>query len=170
MALPDYSEKSLGTPITWRDSGGTAAITLASLADGAARKGARVDLGANFSASYALYLTVVTGTTPLEGSVVEVYFGESPDNTLFPGGLASGDGAFTLGTNELNLRQIPGPSAFVLQPASAGTTCTQGPFLYRPTGRYVQPVVVNRSGGSTALSATAGHIITLVPIRDPLND
>ena len=76
MALPDYVEITQGTAVVWGEAGAsgvTATLSLDALANGAARQGASVDLGANFADEYIVELRVETGTAPTAGNTVELY-------------------------------------------------------------------------------------------------
>ena len=68
MALPDYLRVQSGTVKTWKSSGGDAAITLASLANGSYRQGAKLDLGATRAEWYDVYLDIEMAATPTAGN------------------------------------------------------------------------------------------------------
>lgn len=140
-----------GTEIVWGTSGGAGItsgknILLDNLASGAAREGVYADLGATFSEWYRLWIVIETGTAPAAERQIDVHLNWSYDGTNWSGGGTGTDAAFTLGTNDVNLRNINGGSiSGLLQPGAAGnTTFRSGPFDVLARGRYVSPIVVNR--------------------------
>ena len=71
MAVLDYYRVTQGTAIVWGEAGAsgvTATLSVDGLANGSARQGASVDLGANWARRYAVYLEVETGTAPTAGT------------------------------------------------------------------------------------------------------
>lgn len=154
--------EKIGTPVVWADTTDyaagtdkptrTAQIDLTSIADDAARQGAKVDLGATMAPVYSVELDIEFDVVPTAGNTVEVYFGWSGDATAGdrnPGGLTGADAAYTgLNSNlDETLKQLDGPYVLV---ASAGASAPddQRGFIgaMRPLNRYVSPVIVNRSG------------------------
>jgi len=177
MALPDYFVQSQGTPVIWRDSGGsggTAVIPLNNLADGAARMGAAVDLGENWNREYLVTLVVETGTAPTAGNRVDLYFACSHDNSLWPAGVTGSDGAWPADGNEDEwAAQLGWPVVSLLATNDGNATQVQNPVIWRPSGRYVAPVTDNNLGvafrNQGTPSANASRII-LVPLRDAVVD
>lgn len=171
MALPDSFQFSLGTPVIWGEAGAsgvTNTLTLDALADGSARMGASVDLGANFNQLYVVQLRVETGTAPTAGNRVDLYFACSFDGTTFPGGVTGSDGAWPSDGNEdewaVQLELITSLIA-----TNDGTTLQVAPnVLWVPKGRYVAPVVDNNLGQAFRDEATATNNDSRV-ILYPLN-
>jgi hypothetical protein len=176
MALPDYIEATQGTAIIWGEAGAsgvTATLSVDGLANGAARQGASVDLGANFADEYLVYLQVETGTAPTAGNTVEVYLLSSWDNTNWPAKVTGSDGAYTLGTSDANLRQAGPPAITLIATNDGNTVLTQAPTIWRPRGRYVAPIIDNNLGQAFRDETTAtdnGTRIILVPRRTIIND
>jgi hypothetical protein len=176
MALPDYIQITQGTAIVWGESGGsgvTATLSLNNLANGAARMGASVDLGANFEDEYIAILAIETGTAPTAGNTYELYFGWSHDNTNWPAKITGSDAAYTLGTSDANLRQIGTPVVSLIVTADGNTLLVQASAIVRPRGRYVAPLVDNNSGQATRNQTTASNNLSrvyLVPRRLVVND
>ena len=176
MALPDYFELTQGTAIIWGDAGGsgvTATLTLDALANGAARMGAAVDLGANFAPSYAVHLLVETGTAPTAGTTVDLYLLSDWDNTTWPAKVTGSDGAYTLGTSDANLRQAGPPVVSLIATNDGNTLLYQAPVIWRPRGRYVVPIVDNNLGQAFRDRVTASDNLSrviLIPIREVIND
>jgi hypothetical protein len=176
MALPDYIQITQGTAIVWGESGGsgvTATLSLNNLANGAARMGASVDLGANFEDEYIAILAIETGTAPTAGNTYELYFGWSHDNTNWPAKITGSDAAYTLGTSDANLRQIGTSTISLIVTADGNTLLVQASAIVRPRGRYVAPLVDNNSGQATRNQTTASNNLSrvyLVPRRLVVND
>ena len=176
MALPDYQEVTQGTAIVWGEAGAsgvTATLSLDALANGAARMGASVDLGANFARRYAVIVRAETGTAPTAGNTVDVYLVTSHDNTNWPAKVTGSDASYTLGTSDANLRQAGPPLASLIATADANTVLEQAAVIWEPAGRYVAPIYDNNLGQALRDETTAtdnGSRIILIPLRDVIND
>ena len=176
MALPDYIQITQGTAIVWGESGAsgvTATLSLNNLANGSARMGAAVDLGANWEDEYTVILAIETGTAPTAGLTYEAYFGFSHDNTNWPAKITGSDAAYTLGTSDANLRQIGVPAVSLMVTNDGNTVLVQAGNIIRPRGRYVAPIVDNNSGQATRNQATASNNLSrlyLIPRRLVIND
>ena len=176
MALPDYVEITQGTAVVWGEAGAsgvTATLSLDALANGAARQGAAVDLGANFADEYIVELRVETGTAPTAGNTVELYLLSSTDNTNWPAKVTGSDGAYTLGTSDANLRQAGPPVATLVATNDGNTVLIQNQSIWRPRGRYVVPIVDNNLGQAFRDETTAtdnGSRVILTPRRTVIND
>ena len=176
MALPDYVEITQGTAIVWGEAGAsgvTATLSLDALANGAARQGASVDLGANFADEYIVELRVETGTAPTAGNTVELYLLSSTDNSNWPAKVTGSDGAYTLGTSDANLRQAGPPVATLVATNDGNTVLIQNQSIWRPRGRYVVPIVDNNLGQAFRDETTAtdnGSRVILTPRRTVIND
>lgn len=176
MALPDYIETTQGTAVVWGEAGAsgvTATLSLDALANGAARMGAAVDLGANFTDEYIVELRVETGTAPTAGNTVELYLLSSTDNTNWPAKVTGSDGAYTLGTSDANLRQAGGPVVTLIATNDGNTALIQNQSIWRPRGRYVVPIVDNNLGQAFRDETTAtdnGSRVILTPRRTIINE
>ena len=176
MALPDYVEVKQGTAIIWGENGATgvtADCNLDGLANGAARMGAAVDLGADFADEYMVWLQVETGTAPTAGNTVEAYLVSSWDNTNWPAKVTGSNAAYTLGTSDANLRQAGSPVISLVATNDGNTVLTQAPSIWRPRGRYVVPIIDNNLGQAFRDETTAsdnGSRLILVPRRTVIND
>jgi hypothetical protein len=170
MALPDYFIRTQGTPIVWGESGATGVthtLSLNNLANGTARQGAYADLGSEIPDAYLVFLVMETGATaPTAGNTIELYLVSSDNSTTFPAKVTGSDGAYTVGTNDANLRQAGSPAAVLVVTADANTVLRQNPVMWYPRGRYVAPIVYNRStqalANKTPASDNASRVI-LVP-------
>lgn len=149
------------TPVTWKSSGGSAVITLTSVATSAGRKGASYDFGSPFGARVVIELLTKFGSSPTSGNVVEVWWCSSRDNTNFDAALTSGDAA---ASDTDVIRQCHWVGNLI---ADNTTTAQSQSWLFYLPGRYGFPIVFNRSGQS--LSGTAGdHVITVTSIIDEI--
>lgn len=176
MALPDYIEVTQGTAVVWGEAGAsgvTATLSVDALANGSARMGASVDLGADFAPEYLCYFRVETGTAPTAGNTADLYLVSSYDNTNWPAKVTGSDAAYTLGTSDANLRQAGPPVLVLVATADGNTVLEQQPVIWRPRGRYVAPIVDNNLGQAIRDETTAtdnGSRVILVPLRSKIND
>jgi len=126
-------------------------IDLTSLANGAAREGDKVDLGATRAARYSVTLRVEADVAPTSGEVVEFYFGQSPHGTAAtanPGGLSGSDAAYTGTAGDSvgdSIKQCSFVGALPCTSDAAGVI-QQATWAFMPSERYVIPVVYNLSG------------------------
>lgn len=175
MALPDYIDLTQGTAIVWGEAGAsgvTHTLSVDGLGSGSAWMGASADLGADFAERYLLYILVETGTAPTAGNTVDVYLQFSYDNSTWPAKVTGSDAAYTLGTNDANLRQAGTPYSLIAT-NDANTVLVQSPFIITPRGRYVVPILDNNLGQAIRDEATAtnnGTRIILVPLRAKILD
>lgn len=169
--MPNYPTLVAGTTQTWASTGGTYLITLTSLANAAAREGAKGDF---FDATYGapelleVRFETAVAVAATDGNTVELWMGESDSATAGtnnPGNLTGTDAGVTNG-DQLR-RQLYLVGAMSLSNAR-GTNVQKQRFVYFPTQRYVVPMVFNASG--QALSATAGnHLIAVTPFYRVIN-
>ncbi|GIW83221.1 MAG: hypothetical protein KatS3mg105_5028 [Gemmatales bacterium] len=177
MALPDYFIRTQGTAIVWGENGAsgvTHVLSLNNLANGAARSGVYADLGANIPDAYLVFLVMETGATaPTAGLTYEVYLVSSHDASVWPAKLNGTDASYTPGSNDINLRQAGSPAAVLVATADANTVLRQAPMVWYPRGRYVQPILYNRSGqalaNKTPASDNASRII-MIPFNSSVVD
>lgn len=160
-------EKS-GTSIVWTSSGGTYALDASSLANDAARQGAKGDLGATRAPLFVVTCQIRTGgTAPTAGEVVRVFWSSSPSATAGTendGGASGADAAYTGYSSNLNdsLRDLISLGEIPL------TNLTNQIHIavigsFKPPARYGMPIIVNRSGQTLHATGT-DHRITLRPI------
>jgi hypothetical protein len=166
MALPDWTYPAAGTAKVWKASGGDYALTLTSLADAAAREGAKGDFNDGTMGPIPEYLDILfelkMAVAAANGAVIELWAGQSDNATAAtnnPGGLTGADAAVsTPAEKKLQLDPI---GAFALS-NNLGTGTQKQKFRFYPSSRYFIPVIVNRGG--QAFSSTAGdHILTITP-------
>ena len=167
-----------GTAIVWADTtdyagdGGTRThqIDLTSIADAAARQGAKADLTATRARRYAVTLRLEWDVAPGDGDTAELYMAPSlaaAAATANPGGCSGADAAYTgtagstLVESLLQLDLV----GVIMCTNDAATVVQQQTFVYSPPLRYVSPVVVNNGG--QALEGDAIEMsITMTPLID----
>lgn len=165
-----------GTPVVWADAtdyagdGGarTHQIDLTGLADGAARQGAKADLGATRAKQYTLTVCIEMAIAPVSKAAIDVYWAPSSHataGTLNPGGCSGADAAYT-GTAGDSLDD----SLMQLLPlGSLSLTADADPNLQIytvtlfPQHRYGMPVIVD-SGGQAFHDDAIEMFVSLTPI------
>jgi hypothetical protein len=177
MALPDYLAASHGTAVIWGEAGAsgvTKTLSFDGLASGSARMGASADLGANWDQDHYAQLILESGTAPTAGGSAEAYIACSYDNSTWPAGVTGSDGAWPSDGNEDEwARQLGLPVNVLSATNDANTIQVQAPTIFRPTGRYVAPVVdINWDQGvrDEATATNNGSRFVLVPVRSSVVD
>ena len=172
MALPDYFKRELGTAVIWGEAGAsgvTHTLTFEALASGAARMGAVADLGTPAEDEYLVMLIIETGTAPTAGGTVDLYLGCSDSTARYPGGLTGSDAAWPGDGDEDQWAKQLGPPVVQLVATNDGNTVQiQNAVIWRPSGRYVIPVVDNNMDQAVRDEATAtdnDSRVILVPRR-----
>ncbi len=180
MALPDDILVQNGTDLVVKNSGGDAAITLASLANSTsestgARQAVKLDLGATRAEYYRVWATFEIAATPTAGNVIEIWW--SPSNSATAGtdnmGNATGtDAAYTGYSSNIteSLQHCQFVGAFVCTP-QATTTVQKGQVAgkFAPADRYGNLIVWNKSGAALHSTET-NQSITLSPIEGTVID
>jgi hypothetical protein len=162
MSVTAYALNNAGTAISWKSSGGTYALTLTSLANAAARQGAKGDLGASWAQRYSVLLTASVAVAAANGTAVELYWATSPTATAGtdnPGAATGTDAAF--GTPVEYKLQLIYIGSLALS-NNAGTGIQRQVFEFFPSCRYGMPIVVNSSGQALGATAT-DHEVRLTP-------
>lgn len=177
MALPDFLKSEFGTAVIWGEAGAsgvTNTLSLDALASGAARMGASVDLGAAWDQDYYVQLIIESGTAPTAGGSVELYLACSRDNSTWPAGVSGSDAAWPADGNEDEwARQLGFPACVLVATNDGNTVQVQQPVVWRPTARYVAPVVDNNMDQAVRDEATATNNdsrVILVPVRSLVQD
>ena len=154
-----------GTPITFKDSGGSAAITLNALGFGTGRVSAQYDKGAGAQeAWFHVHAVIQFDSAPVIGETVEVYI-VNHDGTLIPGGLGAVDAAVTVANKRNNLH-----CPLIVISAEAATA----DLNYEATGlaycpmRYISVMVWNGSAGDNLQATNNINVITLTPLVDEI--
>lgn len=176
MALPDYIRVTPGTAKTIRSSGGDAAITLASLANGngtstGARQAVTLDLGANWAQRWRIDTAFELAATPTAGNAVNLY-GSFLGSTGAGNANTSGtDAAYTGYSNNIDTaaKQLVFLGAHICTTQITATVQKSNVGIFFPTGRYLNLVVDNRSGAAFH-SSDSNCVITLTPLDDTVVD
>ena len=171
MALPDTIKTVPGTPVIWGEAGAsgvTLTLSLDALADATARMGAVADLGASWDMDYSVMLVIETGTAPAAGTRVDLYLPCTHSTSYYPGGVTGSDGAWPADSNEDEWAlQLGAPACSLLATNDGNVTQVQAAALWRPSGRYVVPVVDNNLGQAFRDQATASNNtsrVILIPL------
>jgi hypothetical protein len=157
-----------GTAITWKASGGTYAMTFASLANNAGRCGVKGDLGSRWASRYAVVCEFNLDVAPTAGTVIEVYWAPSHDNATFPGGATGTDAAYKAAEEDEWKKQLT-PIGCVVLTNDADTVVQTQVFVFAPPTRYGCPVVINKSGQAFE-GDDDSHRITFVPLVEEVQD
>lgn len=162
-----------GTAVVWGESGAsgvTKTLSFDGLAAGSARMGAAADLGEDWDQWYYVQLVIESGTAPTAGGTVDLYLPCSYDNSTWPAGVSGSDGAWPSDGNEDEwAKQLDSAYVCSLKATNDATTVQrQAPVLWRPSGRYVVPVVDNNMDQAVRDETTAtdnDSRVILVPVR-----
>lgn len=174
MPLPDLVKLQQGTALTWKSTGGTYALTLTSLANGAARQGAKGDLAAGATpATWARRWGVVfksaVAAAAADGGEIELWWGPSPTLTAGTDNPANMTGADAAMASPDSVKYQAQRVGSLILSNSLGTGIQTQVLTFVPLFQWGSPLVVNKSGQT--LSATAGnHEVRLVPIDDVVQD
>ncbi|MGQ9576483.1 MAG: hypothetical protein ACUVUC_14315 [Thermoguttaceae bacterium] len=144
-------------------------LTLAGLADGAARQGQKGDLAdanGRFPGRWAVCVELNMDAAPTAGQVIEIYWAASHDNSTFPGGVSGSDAAYKPGEEDEWKKQLMLIGCLVLT-ADADEVVQTQVFEFAPPARYGAPVVVNKSGQALE-GDNAAHKITLTALVDEI--
>lgn len=171
MALPDFLKHEVGTPITWKGSAGTYAMTFASITNNNGRQGAKGDLGANRAPIWDVFFTSSVGVAATAGNMIEVYWASSDSATAGtdnPAGLSGTDATFNTTPDEYKAQLIFLGGLVLSNNAGTGIQ-KQWLMPFSPPHRYGMPVIVNKSGQT--MGATEGdHTLTFVPREHAIED
>lgn len=139
-------------------------LSLANLANTAARQSAKVDLGENRSVEYNVRAALEFATAPTSGELVEFYWAPAQNATAAignSGGASGSDSAYTgyssnIGESVLQLQLIGG---FICTPQATPIIqiCEIGKFS--PIERYGSLVIVNNSGASLHSDDIEMHVV-----------
>lgn len=179
MALPDVFRTQTGTAKVIKNSGGDAAITLASLANGngtstGARQCVKLDLGASRAPFYRVKASFEIAATPTAGATIDLYWAPSESATAGtdnPGNVSGTDAAYTGYSNNISasVKHLLYIGSFICT-AQATTTVQYGEVgRFSPPSRYGSLVVYNASGAALH-STDTNQAISLIPIEDTIED
>lgn len=176
MALPDYFKVSEGTAKTIRNSGGTAAITLASLANGngtsaGGRQAATLDMGANWAQRWRLECNFELAATPTAGNAVNLFGSWNTSTGAGDGNTSGSDAAYTGYSNNIDAatKQLEFLGAHICTAQATSTVQRSLVGVVFPKGRYLNLVVDNRSGAAFH-STDTNQVITFTPLEESIED
>lgn len=176
MALPDYFKVSEGTAKTIRNSGGTAAITLASLANGngtsaGGRQAATLDMGANWAQRWRLECNFELAATPTAGNAVNLFGSWNTSTGAGDGNTSGSDAAYTGYSNNIDAatKQLEFLGAHICTAQATATVQKSLVGVIFPKGRYLNLVVDNRSGAAFH-STDTNQVITFTPLEESIEE
>lgn len=176
VTLPDYMKVEPGTAKTIKNSGGDAAITLASLANGngtstGARQAATLDLGANWAQCWRLDTEFELAATPTAGNVINLYGSWLNATGAGNGNTSGSDAAYTGYSNNIDAaaKHLEFLGAHICTAQVTSTVQKSNVAIIRPKGRYLNLVVDNRSGAAFH-STDTNQVIRLTPLEDLVQD
>lgn len=159
-----------GTALVWKAAGGDYAITLSGIAVGAARQGAKGDLGATRAARWSVLVEINMNVAPTAGDIIEFWWSSSPSAvaaTQNTGACSGTDAAYTGsagGSVDETKYQLQYIGGLVLTPDADAVVQIQE-FVFFPLHRYGMPVLVNKA--DQALEGDDdSHRLTFTPIID----
>lgn len=155
--------RAIETAVTFRDSGGDAAITLQNLAAGAGRVSAQVDRGTGSKPRLYQWRGVFQfETAPVVGELIELYIFES-DGTYIDGNVGGADAA--LGSDKRKNGHYIG--AVIVDTTSTGTNIV-GSNLCLINSQYYSVGVWNGSAGDNLKNTANANRVILTPVPDQI--
>jgi hypothetical protein len=171
-----YSKITTGTVLTIRNSGGTAAITFASLANGngtsaGARQAMTLDFGPNWAQRWRMEADQEFATAPTAGNAVNYFASWSNTSGAGQANTTGSDAAYTGYSNNIDasVRQLELLGAFIVT-AQATSTVQRGLIgIIFPKARYMNLVVDNRSGVAFHNTDT-NQVVRFTPLEELVQD
>lgn len=169
MAVTSVFRQQSGTAKTLKSSGGSAAITLASLSNGSYRESAKIDFGATRGTLYRVEIDMELAATPTAGNSVTLWANQSSSATAGTdnrGGTAGADQAYTGYSSNAaaSVKQLDliGDGICTSQATSTVQKATIGYFS--PAKQYCSFVLLNGSGANFH-SSDSNCVITFTPVE-----
>jgi hypothetical protein len=139
-------------------------LSLASVADGAARQSAKVDLGAVRAEAYAVRAAFELAATPTAGDVIELYWAPSQHATAAngnPGAVSGSDAAYSGYSSNLaaSVKQLVHIGDFVCTAQATSTVQVAEVGILCPTERYGSLVVKNESSAAFHSDDVECHVV-----------
>jgi hypothetical protein len=176
VALPDFAKVQSGTAKTIKNSGGDAAITLASLANGngtsaGGRQAATLDLGETWAQWWRLAAEFELAATPTAGNAINLFASWYLSTGAGQGNTSGSDAAYTGYSNNIDAstKQLDFLGAHICTAQATATVqkCFVG--IIFPKSRYLNLVVDNRSGAAFH-STDTNQVIRLTPLEQSIVD
>ena len=125
-------------------------LSMASVANLAARQSAKVDLGAKWAESYRVRAALEFAATPVAGETVEFYWAPSQASTAAngnPGSVSGGDLAYSGYSSNISdaVKQLELIGVMVVTAQATGTVQVAEVSIFSPAERYGSLVVKNES-------------------------
>lgn len=174
MAVLGTFKVAEGTAKVIRNTGGNAAITLASLANGngtsaGGRQSATLDLGTNWARMWRFECNFEMAATPTAGNAINLFASWNTSTGAGEGNTSGSDAAYTGYSNNIDAatKQLEFLGAHIV--TSQVTTTQQRSLvgIIMPKGRYLNLVVDNRSGAAFH-STDTNQYITLTPLEETI--
>jgi hypothetical protein len=176
VALPDSFKVSSGTAKTLKSSGGDAAITLASLANGngtstGARQSATLDLGALWAQRWRVATEFELAATPTAGNAINLYASWYPTTGAGHGNTSGSDASYTGYSNNIDAaaKHLEFLGAHICTAQATSTVQKSFVGIIFPKSRYLNLVVDNRSGAAFHSSDT-NCLIRLTPLEETVEE
>lgn len=139
-------------------------IDLTSLADDAARQGAKFDFGEHRALEYDIRAAFEFAATPTAGETVELYLAPSQSSTAAngnPGGVSGVDAVYAGYSANLDeaLPQLQLIGRFVATVQATATIQKAWCGVFSPPSRYGSLVVVNRIGAAFHSDVIESHVV-----------
>lgn len=176
MALPDYFKVTEGTAKTIKSTGGTAAMSFASVANGNGtttngQQSASLDFGTNWAQRWRMESNLEIAATPTAGNSVN-YFGSW--NTASGTGMGNTSGANApysgyAANLDASTKHLEFMGAHIC--STQATPLVQKAFvgIIFPKGRHLNLVLDNRSGAALHSTET-NQVITFTPLEESMED
>lgn len=157
----------------WTNGAGiTNLITLASLADDAARQSDKVDLGATYASRYSVYASFdFTGETPVSGDQIHLYWAPSTSGTQANGNIFGNSGADAAAPGgalgSVTIDEFVQMCVYIGSMRVTDDAAVQAGYIgtFTPPSRYGQLIVYNKAGDAFEADDVENHV-TLVPMID----
>lgn len=176
MAVLGTFKESDGTAKVIRNSGGDAAITLASLANGngtstGGRQSASLDFGATRARRYRLECNFEMAATPTAGNAINLFGSWNTSTGAGEGNTSGSDAAYTGYSNNIDAatRQLEFLGSHICTAQATTTQQRSIVGVISPKGRYLNLVVDNRSGAAFH-STDTNQFITFTPIEETIEN
>lgn len=174
MAVTAVGRSQAGTAFTFKGSGGSAAITVTSLANAAARQSVKLDISAaspgdgTFATRFRIKAICDLAATPVAGNSIDLYWAPSDSATAGtdnPAGVSGTDAAYTGIASDLtaSLRLLLYIGSMTVTADVAAQSAYVGVFSM--PARYGSLVLVNNSGAAFVANTT-NTVITFTPLED----
>lgn len=169
MAVTGVARQQTGTVKTIKASGGDAAMTTASLANGSYRQSAKLDLGSPFGQVYAVRSRRELAATPTAGNTLDYWWSPSTSATAGTdndGGCSGTDAAYTGYSSNAaaSVKQLIFIGSLVCTAQATATVQKGFVGYFTPPTRYGSLVELNGSGAAIHSSDTNNEV-TLTPVE-----